>query len=280
MSRRRKPLYQQLVDRIPTEYKERFHSYSWSASVHCVALVGLVYCSITVEDRRPLQLQVGFSSAEDDQPLMLENIDTPEPILEEIEAPSELPRIELPAMAEIALPTPTAGLEPAEVITASATEVSSNAESNDSRVIEVTRRVKAAGGDTDGPVRASLMWASSDDIDLHVSYRSTIKPTARLPFVDQGYIWFGQPISSHAKLDVDANARDGVFLVPNPCENVIFKTTPKKATVLVAINLFAWRSRKLIPYVVTIHYGRKSKVFEGVLSPLDGMKQIHQFSYP
>lgn len=282
MSRRRmEPLFQQLLDRIPTEYKERFHSYSWSASVHCVALVGLVFCSIAVEDRRPLQLAMSFSEGEDedDQLITLETLDVPTPILEEIATPEEPPPIEFPVLTEVTLPT--AGPQSAEVVTASATEHSSEADGNDSRVVEVNRRVKAAGGDIDGPVRASLMWASSDDIDLHVSYRSTGKPTPRIPFVEQGYIWFGQPFSAHARLDVDANARAGVFLVPNPCENVIFKSTPKKATFLVAINLFAWRSRQLpIPYVVTVHYGRKSKVFEGSISPADGLKQIHQFSYP
>ena len=277
--RYRQPYYQRLWEQVSVEHKRRLYSYSWSTSVHFLALVLLVYCTFAIEDKRPLILQVSFSAAEDDLPISFETLDVPTPVLQEIETPAEPPPLEFPILAEIALPT--TGPELAEVITASATELSSDGDSNDVRIVEVSRRVKASGGETEGPVRTSLIWNSDDDIDLHVSYRSLAKPTSRIPFVEQGYIWFGQPISSHARLDVDANANP-FFLMPNPaCENVIFNSVPKKATFLVSLNLFAWRSRRPnIPYIVTVHYGRKSKVFEGTIGPGDGMKQIHQFSYP
>ena len=74
----------------------------------------------------------------------------------------------------------------------------------------ITERVKAAGGKTDAPLRFSLAWHNSDDLDLHVT------PPNRDRFHE---IYFGNKTTTDGKLDVDTNG--GCVNNPtDPVENV------------------------------------------------------------
>jgi len=279
------PIYQRLWDQVPADFKKQMHGFWWSTSVHAVILASLLSYSFTVEGNGPLTIELGFSSSpEVEQLLTLEPISEPIPLTEALV--EEFTPVAIPEPTEllVTLPEVTTALaatatDVGDVTPASTTAaISAEVAGNDSRVVEVNRRVKAAGGKLDGPIRVSLMWGTNDDIDLHVNYISLGKPSPRTPFGDNGYLWYGQPASAHARLDVDANA---MFIVPNPCENTIFRTVPKKANYAIALNLFAWRSGlQRVPYVLTVHHGKKSKLFEGTLTLADGMKQIHAFQYP
>jgi hypothetical protein len=67
---------------------------------------------------------------------------------------------------------------------------------------EMRRRVEAAGGKFTGvDVRATLMWNSYVDLDLHVES-------------PDGYIWYGQKQAGRGWLDIDANAGGGGSLTP------------------------------------------------------------------
>lgn len=286
-TRRRNSSYPTIIrlwDSIPTEFKTRIRSYSWSASSHFVAIVVLFICTIEIESKQRLVLEIGFAAEFDDTALILESIEAPESLVEPIEqivetsAPAELPEISaMPNLSQLLAESlqPVGSMDAAS---AAASSLSTDVDASDSRLVEVNRRVKAAGGDLDGPIRVSLMWESNDDLDLHLNYTSIVRPNPRMPFVDSGYLWFGQPATTHARLDVDANAR---FIVQHPCENIIFKTIPKKAKYVIALHLYAWRSgKKQVPYTLMVHYGKKSKLFEGTLSGIQPMKQIHTFTHP
>ena len=283
-NRFRQPLLHRIWDKIPAEYKERLQPYSWSASSHFLAIVVMFILTFPVKTNPPLVIELGYVSAMDEAELMLENLEAATPLLDPVDEIVELPPpIDLQDLTDTKVVPPTViegsiPSEPSESIASPTSSHSNDVESSDSRVIEVNRRVNAAGGGTIGPLRVSLMWETNDDIDLHLRYLSNAMPSRRRPFVDRGYLWFGQPATALASLDVDSQA---TFIVARPCENIIFKTVPKDANFSIALNLFAWRSRMpKIPYTVTVKYGEQWKVLEGTISVRDGMKQIHAFTSP
>lgn len=69
---------------------------------------------------------------------------------------------------------------------------------------DIKTRVKSAGGKIDVPLRVSLSWANTDDLDIH----------AKTP---QGHIYFG---NKQGVLDVDMNAHT---LRTDPVENLAWK---------------------------------------------------------
>ena len=69
----------------------------------------------------------------------------------------------------------------------------------------ITRRVKAAGGKTDGVMRVSLAWSNTDDLDLHCQG-------------PDGHIYFGNKAGI---LDIDANG-PGSARTTTPVENMNF----------------------------------------------------------
>lgn len=276
-----------LVERSPIDIKKRLLSISWSGSSHFLGLVILFLYTFPVEVDEPMVIQMSFAATMDDASMELETMDETllelEPVVEEAEEVEAILPVEIPIPAEALESLPALSVDSTlgealnnsdVTIDAASTEV----DHKDSRVVELNRRVKQAGGGLVGPVRVSLMWESSDDLDLHLSYEPKGRPNPRTIYADRGYVWFGQPVTVHARLDVDANAR---FLVRSPCENIVFRTVPKKANYLIAVNLYAKRSGLAeVPYTVLVQYGNKSLIFEGNVKSSNGMKEIHRFSNP
>lgn len=95
----------------------------------------------------------------------------------------------------------------------------------------LTQRVKAAGGVTDAALRFSLGWANGDDMDLHLR---------RAPGVAQA-VYFGNRISSHARLDVDMNA-GGITNSTDPVEN-IYLTKLIDGEYEVGVNRYSTRNQ-------------------------------------
>lgn len=98
----------------------------------------------------------------------------------------------------------------------------------------LTERVKKHGGKTDAPMRVSLGWYNSDDLDLHVKY-------------DGNRLYYGDPRSrdGNAHLDRDMNVCTGGNNYSNtdPIENVYWKKVPS-SEVTIAVCNFTPRNNK------------------------------------
>lgn len=111
----------------------------------------------------------------------------------------------------------------------------------------IKEKVKAAGGNTDAPLRISLAWFNGDDLDIRVS----------APGYDR-VIYFAQPQNC---LDVDMNAHV-VRNAVDPVENVSFRA-PRDGV-----------------YKIQVHnYCRRSTDNVGFVIELENNGQIQQFSH-
>lgn len=111
----------------------------------------------------------------------------------------------------------------------------------------IKEKVKAAGGNTDAPLRISLAWFNGDDLDIRVS----------APGYDR-VIYFAQPQNC---LDVDMNAHV-VRNAVDPVENVSFRV-PRDGV-----------------YKIQVHnYCRRSTDNVGFVIELENNGQIQQFSH-
>lgn len=113
----------------------------------------------------------------------------------------------------------------------------------------IKEKVKRAGGNTNAPLRISLAWFNSDDLDIHV-----FEPNGNR-------IYFGNPCG---KLDVDMNR---AAVGPNnnaidPVENVSF-TLPSDGVYRVAVN----------------NYSKRGTSNPGFVIELESHGQVQQFSY-
>ena len=117
----------------------------------------------------------------------------------------------------------------------------------------IKERVKRAGGDVTGDLRASLSWHNHDDLDIHckepngthISYSSKVSRT------------------SGGKLDVDMNAGSGT--TRTPVENITWANKAKmtEGKYEIYVNNYSQRETKDVGFVVEIE-------FDGV---------IHTFNY-
>lgn len=285
LSHRRKRLnWRQAWQQLTAAQQQRVRSFAWSASLHMCVLAVLLLIPISIQKLNSVEI-TGVFAGEDvvevfsfespmelEQELVHEEIETVEPTVVALDdlAQMDIAPLELTSLQPVSSTPSLSTIEPVQGDGGGA-----GVGSDDHRVQETNRRVAAAGGELEGPVRVSLMFSGDDDIDLHVQYQPT---QGTRPMLGMGrYIFFGSPRSEHAALDVDANAS---VVHPKPVENVIFRTVPAKATYTVGIHHFRVRGyAEPVPYVVTIKYGSKIKVFEGVIRPFDGLKQIWQFQY-
>ena len=110
----------------------------------------------------------------------------------------------------------------------------------------IKARVKRAGGKTDVPLRVSLSWSNTDDLDLHAS--------APYP---EGHIYFG---AKRGILDVDMNA--GYGLVRDPVENLSW-TNPRDGHYEICVN----------------QYNKRETVDVGFSIEIECNGRVDQFSY-
>lgn len=108
---------------------------------------------------------------------------------------------------------------------------------------DIRTRVKAAGGSIDAPLRVSLSWANTDDLDIH----------AKTP---RGHIYFGD---KQGVLDVDMNASS---VCTDPVENL------------------AWKNPTNGKYVINVHqYRRRNSTDTDFTLELQCGSYITQFHY-
>lgn len=291
--RKQSSFWQRQWQRLTLEEQAKLRSMAWSASIHLLLIAVLATLGFATPMLQSTELTGEFAGEgrNDELDAMLEP-DIAEMIIQEVESLSDMnvealvPEPGLaPTLAALELPdSPTESEEGAAVseLAGMSNQVHAIGElkSDAARIAETDRRVAAAGGALQGPVRVSLIFSGDDDIDLHVKYEELGRAIPRLNFLNmnsQGYIFYGRPRSDIALLDVDANAH---AIMPDPCENIIFESCPRVAHYSVAIHYYAQRGPiEPVPYIVVVKYGSTSKVFKGTILPKDGLKVITNFRY-
>ena len=147
-------------------------------------------------------------------------------------------------------------------IDASTSRVTSAITSFQNKKITETDKIIADSGAKIGPVTVSLLWNTTDDLDLYVTS----------PRGDT--IYFGNKNgSSGGHLDVD---RQVTTFVANPVEN-IYWSNPPRGTYTVKVNVFNKRSSGYIPIKVRTVINGESKIYTLNLS--SGTTTVTTFTY-
>lgn len=100
----------------------------------------------------------------------------------------------------------------------------------------IKERVKAAGGNVEGVLRASLSWFNNDDLDLHM-----YEP-------DGQHIYFpshSRRSTAGGQLDIDMNGSNGMSKDRKPVENIFYQDESrlKEGRYRVAVNNYNMRER-------------------------------------
>lgn len=143
---------------------------------------------------------------------------------------------------------------------------------------EMKQRLTEAGGRFQNvDIRASLMWNTFDDLDLHV-----ITPSGE-------EIYYGHPLSRcKGELDVDRNA--GGRETRKPVENIRWaKGDAPQGAYKVIVQNFAYHDDypdgyKDIPYTVEVEVNGEIQTFQGIATPAMGTHErsnftVHEFKY-
>jgi hypothetical protein len=129
----------------------------------------------------------------------------------------------------------------------------------------IKERVKKAGGDVEGVLRASLSWHNYDDLDLHL-------------YTPAGHIYFGDKKCGGGFLDVDMNA--GAGRTREPVENIIFKrfqdVTP--GTYLLQVNQYWKRESKDVGFELELFLNGVSFFFS-YAQPVTGFVTVAEFTF-
>jgi tetratricopeptide (TPR) repeat protein len=132
---------------------------------------------------------------------------------------------------------------------------------NNKKITEIDVIMAEAGASV-GPVTVSLLWHTTDDLDLHVTS----------PRGDT--VYYNNPHSSSGGvLDVDRQVEE---IVDNPVENIYWENPPS-GTYKVEVNVFSKRSTGNISYTVQVLVNGEAKQYDGVIS--DGTKQVCTITY-
>ena len=297
---------------LSVETQRWIYSCSCAVAINIFILVVLMLIRLALPQRTEISLEVSWSLDPAEELAMVEIpsdslIDEPD-LAEEMELEPEIAPEPEPLVADVMelvdeLSEAVAEAEPLEVepveteaaVSSELVSDSSLAEmtSDSQRVAETERRVAERGGGLDGPVRVSLAYAGDDDVDLHVIYTGFRRRGRRsdrnqsfsgLIFGQSsgngrihGMINFHRPVDQFAQLDVDSNAR---FVVPEPCENIVFQEVLRNGNFTVLIDHFRLRGPpEPTPYVVVVKNGRRKTVYEGNIMPGDRHIEICRFKY-
>lgn len=130
---------------------------------------------------------------------------------------------------------------------------------------EIQRRVELAGGRYhDNKIRASFMWYSYSDLDIH----------ANAPY--DGHIYFGDKKGEYGYLDVDMNVSNYDSL--EPVENIRFQTA-LAGHYEFYIHTYTDRNRGHNPYKAEIEIEGKIYTFEGALGGVNSKVVLASFDY-
>jgi tetratricopeptide (TPR) repeat protein len=122
--------------------------------------------------------------------------------------------------------------------------------------------IMAQSGASVGPVTVSLLWHTTDDLDLHVT-----SP-------DGDTVYYGNTHSrSGGILDVDRQVNS---YVENPVEN-IYWSNPPSGTYTVSVNVFSKRSTGIISGTVQVLVNGEAKLYDFTID--NGTKQICTINY-
>ncbi len=113
-----------------------------------------------------------------------------------------------------------------------------------------------------GPVTVSLLWNTTDDLDLHVTS----------PLGDTIY-FNNKNGSSGGRLDVDRQVSD---FVTNPVEN-IFWQTPPRGTYTVKVNMYSKRTEGSVPFKVRLIVDGRATIYD--MNITNGTSNVCTFSY-
>jgi hypothetical protein len=113
----------------------------------------------------------------------------------------------------------------------------------------IKEKVKAAGGNVDGVLRASLSWSNHDDLDLHC-----LEPKGN-------EIYFGRKMSeSSGTLDVDMNAGWGIS--KTPVENIIWTNSNRMKEGIYKVLVHNYNQRVMIDQGYHLQIECNGEVFD------------------
>ena len=109
---------------------------------------------------------------------------------------------------------------------------------------DINRRLSNAGAKT-GDVQISIAWNTTDDIDLHVSFRTIHGETYTISWMNR--------MVGHGMLDVDMNANPGQ-LTNRPVENIFWTkgSSPKGEFVVYVHSFRNWSGSMVTPVTVVL----------------------------
>lgn len=134
----------------------------------------------------------------------------------------------------------------------------------------IKERVKAAGGNVVGELRASLSWFNYDDLDIY----------CKEPLGDQIYFRDKYNHLTSGKLDVDMNA--GAGQSRSPVENIIWtdKSKMQEGVYTILVHNYNKRETTNSGFVVQIECNGETFDFEFKTNPANrAMQQIANFEY-
>jgi uncharacterized protein YfaP (DUF2135 family) len=118
-----------------------------------------------------------------------------------------------------------------------------------------------------GQITISLLWDSTDDLDLHVITPSGVE------------IFFGNMRADGGVLDVDMNAGSS-NLVLNPVENIFF-ANPRPGTYRVKVVNYYDRTPDVdTNYLVRVMVGNNTSTFTGSIKGTGTEHEITVFTFP
>lgn len=138
---------------------------------------------------------------------------------------------------------------------------------------EFSKRLAGAGAKT-GDVQMSIMWNTSDDIDLHVIYTSGNGSTDNINWTNRiGRI-------SNGMLDVDRNANSGM-LVNNPVENIFWpKGYAPNGFFTVYIHFYrSWTGSTRVPVLVRLKIGNKFEEIKCMAILYQSPQEVSRFKF-
>lgn len=128
----------------------------------------------------------------------------------------------------------------------------------------IKQRVEFAGGQYEGnDIRASLLWNTRSDLDLH----------AKAPH--DSHIYFGKIRGNYGYLDVDMNVSGETL---EPVENIRWQHAPN-GIYEIWVNNYRDRNHQYNPYKVELEVNGKIYNFEGTLTDTGNEQSIVRFSY-
>lgn len=129
------------------------------------------------------------------------------------------------------------------------------------KITEIDKIIEETGAKI-GPVTVSLLWNTTDDLDLHVT-------TPKGDIINYN----NKTGSSGGKLDVDRQVNS---FVTNPVENIYWQNPPR-GTYTVKVNMYSKRTEGNVPFSVRLIINGEAKIYN--LNINDGMTTVCTFNY-